>query len=186
MLDDIVARDATAGDDAVIGMNVNEPAALVIQAVVVADRRAAALHAGLEPERSEDGLEACRVGACDEQVEIPHSPQRSGEIDVALPVTVANAGAVERFDQDAERAAELRLVRRSVRRSVWHRFGIAADCRHRTKSSTSFAKALHETSLVGRRYGRGGRNAPGLRGFDSAAAGLCGEWYGRARPRVAP
>src|ERR1043166_1327244 len=95
----MVALDGASGDEPIVHVQVEQPSALVIVAIAMTDGRMVFAVARLQPEGSDEREEPRRVGPMNQTVEIRVAAQRLRQPPVALPVTVAHAGASERLKQ---------------------------------------------------------------------------------------
>jgi len=98
----VVLREAPAGDDSVVRVDVHERARRAVERVVVLDRRErrrTVLHSGTEPEVLQDPSIGRCVLPAHEEVEIRLAVERLGERPVALPVAVPDAGLVEPLEE---------------------------------------------------------------------------------------
>src|SRR5882724_6620208 len=95
----MVALDGAPGDDPIVHVQVEQPPALAVAAIAVTDGRMVFAVARLQSEGSDEREEPRHVAPMDQQVEIRLAAQRLRQPPVALPVTIAHAGASERLKQ---------------------------------------------------------------------------------------
>src|SRR2546425_7997423 len=152
----MVALDGAPGDDPIVHVQVEQPSALVIATIAMTDGRMVFAAARLQPERSDDREKPRHVGPMNQQVEIRLAAQRLRQPPVALPVTIAHAGASERLKQRTQYEEHPHYLRRCDRRLVLRRCGKLQDHRHHTVPSASFAKASRRSSTNQTSCTRGG------------------------------
>src|SRR6266851_9595893 len=142
----MVALDGAPGDEPIVDVQVEQPSALAVAAITVTDRRMVFAVARLQSEGSDEREEARRVGPMNQEVEIRLAAQRLRQPPVALPVTIAHAGASERLKQRVQYGEHPHYLRRCDRQLALRRCGKPQGRRHHTVPSTSFAKASRGSS----------------------------------------
>src|SRR6266851_552987 len=117
----MVALDGAPGDEPLVHVQVEQPSALVIADIAMPDGRMVFAAGGLQPEGSDEREEARRVGPMNQEVEIRLAAQRLRQPPVALPVTIAHAGAPERLRQRTQYGEHPHYLRRCDRQLALRR-----------------------------------------------------------------
>ena len=107
----MVVLDRRPGDDPVVDVEVDELAALFVQAVVIGDRRIAAGRGGPETRVLYDRAEPGCIAPMNQEIQVGLSTKSAGQVVVALPMTIANTSPVQRIKDGTQHGEYSRSAR---------------------------------------------------------------------------